>query len=412
MIPELTLIKYSLLRENYNVCISYINVTNFPQELQGVFRCIAAFFENHEDVNELSVDDLSNLFFATRPKDREYYVTLFENLRTITIQESTVRELCLSLKQAELLRQLSMSAYSASEGDKKALEASLNALKTLSEINNNNSVGDENDFDFFSTDIEEVIANDKQEPGLLWRLDSLNRALGPIRKGNLGFIVARPESGKTQFVLDQGSYMMGQADGYVLHLNNEEAATAVLPRYYQASLGWTREQVFANPQKAKNEFYKRGGDKLLFVDKAHISAKLVEKICEKYKPKLIISDQMDKIEGFANDREDLRLGMIYRWHRELAKEYCPVMGLTQANGSGEGVKWLDMGHVANSATAKQAEADWILGIGKIHDSGYETLRFLHLSKNKLPGWEQSDPNMRHGKWEILSNPNIVRYIDL
>jgi hypothetical protein len=41
-----------------------------------------------------------------------------------------------------------------------------------------------------------------------------------------------------------------------------------------------------------------------------------------------------------------------------------------------------MANVANAKTAKQAEADWILGIGAMPDSGWEHVRFFNISKIK------------------------------
>ena len=71
-----------------------------------------------------------------------------------------------------------------------------------------------------------------------------------------------------------------------------------------------------------------------------------------------------------------------------------------------------MANVADAKTAKQAHADWILGIGKKNDAGYENLRYLHLSKNKLSGDRDSDPNQRHGKREVIIEAQIGRYRDL
>jgi len=71
-----------------------------------------------------------------------------------------------------------------------------------------------------------------------------------------------------------------------------------------------------------------------------------------------------------------------------------------------------MNHVSNAHTAKQAEADWILGIGFIHDTGWEDIRFLNISKNKLQGDVDTDPKKRHGKTEVLIQPLIARYKDL
>jgi len=107
----------------------------------------------------------------------------------------------------------------------------------------------------------------------------------------------------------------------------------------------------------------------------------------------------------------LRLGAIYIWARELAKVYCPVIGVCQADVSGENKKWLTMDNVANAKTSKQAEADWILGIGCIHQEGLEHVRYLHASKNKLSGDEDSDPTLRHGKCEVIIKPEIARYAD-
>ena len=139
---------------------------------------------------------------------------------------------------------------------------------------------------------------------------------------------------------------------------------------------------------------------------------MVEKIVKRFNPSLIVFDQIDKIKGFVNDREDLRLGAIYIWARELAKMYCPVIGICQADGTAEGQKWLTMDHVANAKTSKQAEADWILGMGAIHAEGMQFIRYLHLSKNKLIGDEDTLTKLRHGRMEVLIQPEIARFKDI
>lgn len=77
--------------------------------------------------------------------------------------------------------------------------------------------------------------------------------------------------------------------------------------------------------------------------------------------------------------------------------------------SGEGKKWLTMDNVANAKTSKQAEADFIIGIGALHDVGVENFRYIHLSKNKLSGDPDSDPSMRHARMEVLIEPQMARY---
>lgn len=71
-----------------------------------------------------------------------------------------------------------------------------------------------------------------------------------------------------------------------------------------------------------------------------------------------------------------------------------------------------MEHVANAKTAKQAEADFILGIGKDGNPDFASARFLTISKNKLLGDPDSIPDLRHGRFEVLIEPAIARYVDV
>jgi hypothetical protein len=96
----------------------------------------------------------------------------------------------------------------------------------------------------------------------------------------------------------------------------------------------------------------------------------------------------------------------------LLSNIAPVIAVCQADGTGEGQKWLTMSNVANAKTSKQAEADWILGIGKVNDPGYDSLRFLHLSKNKLLGDVDTKPDQRHGRREVLIEAPTARYKDI
>jgi hypothetical protein len=71
-----------------------------------------------------------------------------------------------------------------------------------------------------------------------------------------------------------------------------------------------------------------------------------------------------------------------------------------------------MQNVADAKTAKQAEADWIAGIGKSHNPNEESIRFINLSKNKLQGDSDTVPELRHGRFEVLIEPQVARYKDI
>lgn len=224
--------------------------------------------------------------------------------------------------------------------------------------------------------------------------------------------------GKTTFLTDQVSFMSSQVpdvygeDRVILHFNNEEQGPKVRLRYIQATLGLPLSEIMRDLDGYYRQYVDLTGDRIKIIDSPSITKAQVERLCKKYKPALIIFDQLDKVGGFEADREDLRLGGIYQWAREIAKAYCPVIAVSQADGTGEGVKWLTMAHVANAKTAKQAEADWILGIGKQNKEGYESCRYLNISKNKLLGDDDSDPALRHGKIEVIIRPELARYADI
>jgi hypothetical protein len=263
-----------------------------------------------------------------------------------------------------------------------------------------------------TTNLEELIETTFSAPGLRWRLDCLNKSLGSLRPGDFGFIFARPETGKTTFLASEASYFVSQAKRPVVWFNNEEQGTKVMLRIYQAYFGVPSDQLLSNPKRFQAEFNERTNGLLKLYDAATISKRDVESIVSKVDPELVIYDQLPKIKGFNNERDDLRLGSIFQWARELAKGSHAAIGVSQADGHAENVRYLTMEHVANAKTAVQAEADWILGIGKIHDDTQQQIRFLNISKNKLLGDRDSLNELRHGKFETMIEPQIARYKDI
>ena len=249
-------------------------------------------------------------------------------------------------------------------------------------------------------------------PGLRWRLNFLNKSLGSLRKGVFGFIFARPETGKTTLLASEISRMVEQTEGDILWFNNEEQSNKVAIRCYQAVLGVTTDLLFSDIELYDKEFKEITQDRIKIFDFEESSRpRKIENILKKHNPALIIFDQMDKIKGFKADRNDLELKAIYQWARELAKKYAPVIAVSQAGGDAEGKLWLTMDMVDGSKTAKQGEADWILGIGKESDNT-SRIRYLNISKNKLLGDSDSLPDMRHGTAQVIIKPEVARYEDI
>jgi len=412
LIPELSIIKLFLHYPTWEEYKDKLPVSALPKDAQPVYSVLYNYHSSNENKTSLSTSDLANLLFASSAKDKDYYSGVLEQLDKLEVSEDTTLKLIQSILAHKKLKEISLAAYDVTEG-KLEPEKMKQLLEDYLKQTEEQEKGET--FDFISDDLEELAHDTIKKPGLRWRLSALNQMLGSLRKGDFGFIFARPETGKTTFLASETTYMSEQLDdesGPIIWFNNEEQGNKVKLRCYQASLGLNMTQLFSNLAGNRDAYMAKTKGKHKIFDAGIIHKSTVEQVCKQYKPSLVIFDQIDKITGFNNDREDLRLGQIYQWARELAKEYCPVVAVCQADGTGEGQKWLTMANVANAKTSKQAEADWIVGIGKIADAGYENLRFLHASKNKLMGDEDTIPDMRHGRKEVLINATVARYEDI
>jgi KaiC/GvpD/RAD55 family RecA-like ATPase len=335
---------------------------------------------------------------------KENYSHLLKTIKEAQIDEQLIKKYLKDIANKDNAYKLAQLAIEVSEGKRDVSE-----IKDLVSKFEDKQIADENPF--VSTNLSELLSKRNHTKGLRWRLPSLNRSLGPLRKGDFGFIFARPETGKTSFLASEVSFFATQADSPILWFNNEEQGEKVMLRIQQATLGLSLQQLKQNEKENTDKYYNISKDNIKIIDSASLYKNHVLHYVKEFNPSMIIFDQIDKIKGFEADRNDLRLGSIYIWARELAKQYCPVIGVCQADGSGENKRWLSMDNVAEAKTSKQAEADWILGIGKIHEPGMENIRFLNISKNKLEGDDNSDPTMRHARIECLIEPEIARYRD-
>jgi len=401
---ELQVLKALLSKPTWVEYRKYVNVKQLTKELSTLLTILDNYHIKHD--SDLTVPEFEIVCETSGRIDKTHRAVL-ETMRDADVKPELVGQLLKSYKQKTVLSQLALVSYDASEG-RKGIE---DVNKLVQQLDTVDTLEDE-PLSFTTDDLELLHQDAFAKPGLRWRLNALNRSLGSLRKGDFGFVFARPETGKTTFLASEITHMAEQAERPILWVNNEEQSNKVMLRCYQALLGLTNVELFRDIPAARDEFHRRIGGRLKIYDGVSATAADLEKLCASLNPELIVFDQIDKIKGFNNDREDLRLGAIYQWAREMAKTYGPVIGITQADGTGENQRWLTMNNVANAKTSKQAEADWIMGIGAVHDVGFEYIRFLHLSKNKLTGDEDSIPELRHGRMEVHINPAIARYEDM
>ena len=383
----------------YNKYRQYIKIKKDDKELYNLYETLDSLVETYK--RDITFEEY-RLSVLSKWSD---YRDMVGQIEHSNIGDDVLKEAVNTLVERSQAHSLALLSIDVAEG-RKPLSSILDFYSRLEDREKIDDVK------FVTDDLEELYNETIHKSGLRWRLPTLNKMLGSLRKGDFGFLFARPETGKTTFLASEVTHMASQTENPILWFNNEEQGNKVKVRCYQAALGCDLTKLYQDRPKSYAEFIKRTSGRIKIFDSASTHKRQIESICKEFKPSLIIFDQIDKIKGFDADREDLRLGAIYIWARELAKIHAPIIGVCQSDVTGEGKKWLDMSNVANAKTSKQAEADWILGIGAVHDIGLEHIRYLHLSKNKLSGDEDSDPKLRHGKMEVVIKPEFARYCEL
>ena len=273
---------------------------------------------------------------------------------------------------------------------------------------------------FVAPDITSI-ASSITSSGYEWRLPCLNRSLGPLRKGNFVIVAARVEVGKTTFLASEASYIAQQLpkNKAVIWVNNEEESSAVFFRIVQATLGKDTKWLVDNHEEAMEQYKKAmGGDiHRIRVTKDTNQVKDLEVLFKEVDPGLIIFDQLDKVEGFrSEDREDILLGKIYRWARELSRTYGPVISASQLSASAVDYKdppFIGMEALRGSKTDKPGEADAVITIGKFKEPKTpeeEAMRTINVPKNKLPGGGVHQlESERHGQYIVNINATHARY---
>ena len=413
MVEKQILKLFSEDKELFTKYYKYVNINYIKinyNNIYKLFNIVSLYYDKYTNKTNININELDifyNSNYLLQDNERKELNSL---LSDIFDQDTTDKELLVGLleehRRRSLAGQVAMTALDVESGKKQTSEL----LTLFNEFEHQEVQADE--INPVNMDLDNLYDTQIATPGLRWRLSWLNKSLGSLRKGDFGFIFARPETGKTTFLASEITHMVSQTEGDVLWFNNEEQGKKVGIRVYQAALGMTVEELFQDKTTNKERYKTSTGNRIKILDFEDSSNKArIESVLKQYKPALIIFDQIDKIRGFKGERNDLELKQIYQWAREIAKTYAPVIAVSQASGEAEGKLFLTMDMVDGSKTAKQGEADWILGIGKETDNA-SRIRYFNISKNKLIGDKDTLPDLRHGSSQVILRADIARYIDV
>ena len=240
-----------------------------------------------------------------------------------------------------------------------------------------------------------------------FNLTVLKNNISGIGPGNLMIAFARPEVGKTAFWVSLCAAPNGFAEqGAKIHaFINEEPAVRTQMRAISCFTGYNIKQIADDIEDTQIEWAKIK-DNIKMIDTVDWTIDDIDSHCEKYKPDIIVIDQLDKINvkgTFA--RTDEKLRAIYTGAREIAKRRdCVVIAISQASADAHNRDHISFDMMENSKTGKAAEADLIIGIGnRTSNDPTNNMRVLNISKNKITGW--------HGDPSCIIDRYLSRYND-
>lgn len=253
---------------------------------------------------------------------------------------------------------------------------------------------------------EDAITFRSTDTGIKWPLAILNKCLGGVTP-SLGLVVARPDTGKTSFVLNCLAYFAYQAKGtgdQFLYLGNEEGIVGLKARAGISLLGVTTEWAEQNPREFGRRVSKHGGDSIRFHGGVR-STRDVETLLKRYNPVVTVLDQLPKFVLPGNKDEGPKgIANVYGWFRDKAKDYNTLMlGAAQAGTTGK--QWISIDDINWSKTDVPGELDFGIGIGMVADTGMEMARFINIFKNK-------QKYGRKGRDEALFDAEKCRYADI
>lgn len=367
----------------------------FEEDIRDLYQVITSAHDKYE--HDLSTDELMSLWslhnpVATKAEKREIY-HLIED-----IKEAQPISLDIASDSIETLWRRYVGKYVAeiglqvSEGNTEYWTKLLDFVDQHREGFLPDDIGEPT-----TLSLTEILEQEEKEGYLEFNLTPLARKIPGLSRRKFGIIFANSNTGKTAFVLTLALGPGGYVDqGHkVLVLGNEEAATDTVQRAYGTALGLTKEQLRENRERNTEIFNSKFKDKFIIHGTQDWDMSRIEAAINKYKPAAVFVDQLDKVHvaGKYNATHE-KLGEIYRQAREVAKrQNCVFWGVSQASNEATGRTRVTFDMMAGSKVSKAAEADLILGVGKLQgneEGGVEDpTRWITVSKNKINGWHDT-----------------------
>lgn len=364
-------------REIYEKLVDYEAYDDFSDRGKLLFDEIREFYTTDPEAQAVDTEILESALSRKYPKHIDVFRIFLSNSTELS-GLNVVREL-VELRKHELSLRLSAAFAQGDDDEIDSLLAKYNKYKSgelddgaKEEIYHNVRV----------TDLVYRTTGDN-------RIKLLPRALndqvdGGALRGHHVLVFARPEMGKSLFVLNMAAGFLVQGLG-VLYVGNEDPAQDLILRLVQRLAGMDKYQIREDPELAHELAMEKGYENFYFRETEAGTITQIETWINETSPDVLIVDQVSNLKvGNRQTSQVQQLEMACKGVRSLGKRHnLLVVSVTQAGDSADNKIMLEMGDIHGSNTGMQATADLMIGIGGNQDMVRQGLRMLSFPKNKI-----------------------------
>ena len=364
---------------------------NLERELKLLFKVLDLYYEEYESETSVNLSTFLSFFDLKYPKskDREIITDLVHSAFDADTKEELVMEYLDQLNEKYTATHIVNMLVPVMEGTKYKILPKVRDMASEFVDSLHHRPVELTVPTPCTLTPRELIEQEKQTPGLPWRLEALTNVIGGLKPRTLGLIYAFVDAGKTSFTLDNVAHWSTylQDEQTIAYCGNEEEAKRLRRRLMQAYLKRPWSWMMENMEEAVELCSEHEGfDKVhIFEDITHGDQILY--VLKNYRPHLLVIDQATNVDiKTARKSEGVEyLKHLFQWYRRQANEFnTAVVGVSQGVGDAENTKWLKLSDIYGSRVAIQGALDYAIGIGrKVDDAALSNKRYINIPKNKL-----------------------------
>jgi len=367
-----------------------LQVDDLSDQGKILYNLYKGFYDNDDSSLACDKDIIYSKINRLYPKHAEILCRVVESYSS-TISIVNIQEELLELRKHRL--ELSLA---------NALLGNRGNVSDLLEEYNNLSIGITDKYIIKQRDIQDTLNGLDQDSLIPIYPKSLNNVLeGGVPRGTQVLIFARPEVGKTTFVLNLAAVSIYKGLT-ILYAGFEDGSRTYHMRVMSRLIGKDKSFILSNKEAAISLAETNGLERFLFVDHSDIADldDLVNFITNN-KFDILIVDQARQLNVTGKTSETERLPEISRTLRRLAQKHNFVSVLVhQAGNEANNKLILDQGDAFMSKTAFPGDTDLMIGIGANEEYLNQGRRMLTLCRNKING--------NHAQIPITIIPELVK----